>query len=64
MTEAYGSGSRIGTTSIKPNRWGTVPGDDKLADATVSALCACCLVEFGGKSRGFDEALLMGKSER
>ena len=39
--------------------------DDKLANATVDRIVHHGrLVEFGGQSRRFDEALMMGKSEK
>ena len=45
--------------------WGTVLGDDKLATAAVDRIVHHGrLVEFGGNSRRFDEALMMGKSEK
>ena len=65
MAATYESRSMIVTTNIEFSRWGTVLGDDKLANATVDRIVHHGrLVEFGGQSRRFDEALMMGKSEK
>lgn len=65
MAATYESRSMIVTTNIEFSRWGTVLGDDKLATAAVDRIVHHGrLVEFGGNSRRFDEALMMGKSER
>ena len=54
----------IVTTNIEFSRWGTMLGDDKLANATVDRIVHHGhLIEFGGQSRRFDEALMMGNSE-
>ena len=65
MAATYESRSMIVTTNIEFSRWGTVLGDDKLATAAVDRIVHHGrLVEFGGNSRRFDEALMMGKSEK
>jgi len=65
MAATYESRSMIVTTNIEFSRWGTVLGDDKLATAVVDRIVHHGrLVEFGGNSRRFDEALMMGKSEK
>lgn len=65
MAATYESRSMIVATNIEFSRWGTVLGDDKLANATVDRIVHHGrLVEFGGQSRRFDEALMMGKSEK
>ena len=65
MSATYETRSMIVTTNIEFSRWGTVLGDDKLATAVVDRIVHHGrLVEFGGNSRRFDEALMMGKSEK
>lgn len=64
MTATYEPRSMIVTTNIEFSRWGTMLGDDKLANATVDRIVHHGhLIEFGGQSRRFDEALMMGNSE-
>ena len=52
------------TTNIEFPKWGVVLGDDKLASALIDRIMHHGrLVEFGGQSRRFEEALMMGRSE-
>ena len=65
MAATYESRSMIVTTDAGSGRRGTVPGDDEPATAAVDRVARHGrLVESGGSSRRFDEALMMGKSER
>ena len=65
MAATYESRSMIVTTDAGSGRRGTVPGDDEPATAAVDRVARHGrLVESGGNSRRFDEALMMGKSER
>lgn len=60
----YETRSMIVTTNMESGKWGTVPGDAHLATATVDRIMHHGrLVEFGGQSRRFEEALMMGRSE-
>ena len=60
---AYESKSMIVTTNIEFSKWGTVLADPHLAGATVDRIMHHGrLIEFGGESRRFGEALMMGKS--
>ena len=64
MAATYEPRSMIVTTNIEFSRWGTMLGDDKLANATVDRIVHHGhLIEFGGQSRRFDEALMMGHSD-
>lgn len=64
MSATYESKSMIVTTNIEFGKWGTVLGDAHLATATVDRIMHHGrLVEFGGQSRRFEEALMMGRSE-
>lgn len=61
----YEARSMIVTTNIEFGKWGTVLGDAHLATATVDRIMHHGrLVEFGGQSRRFEEALMMGRSEK
>ena len=52
------------TTNIEFGKWGTVLGDAHLATATIDRIMHHGrLVEFGGQSRRFEEALMMGRSD-
>ncbi len=64
MSATYGARSMMVTTDIGFGRWGTVLGDAHLATATVDRIMHHGrLVEFGGQSRRFEKALMMGRSE-
>ena len=64
MSATYEAWSMIVTTNIEFGKWGTVLGDAHLATATVDRIMHHGrLVEFGGQSRRFEEALMMGRSE-
>ena len=64
MAATYETRSMIVTTNIEFGKWGTVLGDAHLATATVDRIMHHGrLVEFGGQSRRFEEALMMGRSE-
>lgn len=64
MSATYEARSMIVTTNIEFGKWGTVLGDAHLATATVDRIMHHGrLVEFGGRSRRFEEALMMGRSE-
>lgn len=64
MSATYEARSMIVTTNIEFGKWGTVLGDAHLATATVDRIMHHGrLVEFGGQSRRFEEALMMGRSE-
>lgn len=64
MSATYETRSMIVTTNIEFGKWGTVLGDAHLATATVDRIMHHGrLVEFGGQSRRFEEALMMGRSE-
>lgn len=64
ISDCYERRSVILTTNIEFSRWGTVLGDEKLAVALVDRLCHHGrLVEFGGRSRRMENALMLGKSE-
>lgn len=64
MSATYESRSMIVTTNIEFGKWGTVLGDAHLATATIDRIMHHGrLVEFGGQSRRFEEALMMGRSE-
>ena len=64
MSATYEARSMIVTTNIEFGKWGTVLGDARLATATVDRIMHHGrLVEFGGQSRRFEEALMMGRSE-
>ena len=63
MSATYESRSMIVTTNIEFSKWGTVLADPHLAGATVDRIMHHGrLIEFGGESRRFGEALMMGKS--
>ena len=64
MSATYEARSMIVTTNMEFGKWGTVLGDAHLATATVDRIMHHGrLVEFGGQSRRFEEALMMGRSE-
>ena len=64
MSATYEARSMIVTTNIEFGKWGTVLGDAHLATATIDRIMHHGrLVEFGGQSRRFEEALMMGRSE-
>lgn len=64
MSNCYERQSVVLTTNIEFGKWGTVLGDAHLATATVDRIMHHGrLVEFGGQSRRFEEALMMGRSE-
>lgn len=64
MSATYEARSMIVTTNIEFGKWGTILGDAHLATATIDRIMHHGrLVEFGGQSRRFEEALMMGKSE-
>ena len=64
MSATYEARSMSVTTNIEFGKWGTVLGDAHLATATVDRIMHHDrLVEFGGQSRRFEEALMMGRSE-
>lgn len=64
MSATYETRSMIVTTNIEFGKWGTVLGDSHLATATVDRIMHHGrLVEFGGQSRRFEEALMMGRSK-
>lgn len=64
MSATYETRSMIVTTNIEFGKWGTVLGDAHLATATVDRIMHHGrLVEFGGQSRRFEEALMMGRSK-
>lgn len=55
----------IVATDIGFGRWGTVLGDASLAAAAVDRIIRHGhLVEFGGQGGRFEEALMMGSSEK
>lgn len=65
VADCYETRSVIFTTNIEFGKWGTVLGDDKLAAAMVDRVVHHGrLVEFGGKSRRMEDALMLGKGER
>lgn len=60
----YETRSMVVMTNIEFGKWGTVLGDAHLATTTVDRIMRHGrLVEFGGRSRRFEEALMMGRSE-
>ena len=64
MSATYETRSMIVTTNIEFGKWGTVLGDAHLATATIDRIMHHGrLVEFGGQSRRFEEALMMGRSD-
>lgn len=64
MSATYETRSMIVTTNIEFGKWGTVLGDAHLATATVDRIMHHGrLVEFGGQSRRFEEALMMGRAK-
>lgn len=64
MSATYEARSMIVTTNIEFGKWGTVLGDAHLATATIDRIMHHGrLVEFGGQSRRFEEALMMGRSK-
>lgn len=64
MSATYEARSMIVATNIEFGKWGTILGDAHLATATIDRIMHHGrLVEFGGQSRRFEEALMMGKSE-
>lgn len=64
MTATYETRSMIITTNIEFSRWGTVLGDDRLAEALCDRIFHHGrLVEFGGQSKRLDNSLMMGKGK-
>lgn len=64
IADCYERRSVIVTTNIEFSRWGTVLGDERLAVALVDRLCHHGrLIEFGGRSRRMENALMLGKSQ-
>lgn len=64
MSATYEARSMIVAANIEFGKWGTVLGDAHLATATIDRIMHHGrLVELGGQSRRFEEALMMGKSE-
>ena len=64
ISDSYERRSVIFTANVEFSRWGTVLGDAHLATATIDRnMHHGRLVEFGGQSRRFEEALMMGRSE-
>lgn len=60
----YEARSMIVATNIELGKWGTVLGDAHLSTAAVNRIMHHGrLVEFGGQSRRFEEALMTGGSE-
>ena len=60
----YEARGMIVAANIEFGKWGTILGDAHLATATIDRIMHHGrLVEFGGQSRRFEEALMMGKSE-
>lgn len=61
--DCHGRRGVIITTSIEFSKWGTVPGGDKPAAATIDRIVRHGrLVEFNGTSRRMDEVLMLGRS--
>lgn len=64
MTATYETRSMIITTNIEFSKWGTVLGDDHLAEALCDRIFHHGrLVEFGGQSKRLDNSLMMGKGK-
>ena len=64
MAATYEARGTIVATNIEFGKWGTVLGDARLATATVDGIMPHGrLIGFGGQSRRFEEALMMGRSE-
>lgn len=63
VSSCYERRSLILTTNIEFSKWGTVPGDDKLAAAMIDRIVHHGrLLEFNGASHRMDAALMLGKA--